>query len=346
MSLSARIVDVVSFMPDRVVSNGEHSHDDDELAEHAFFRGVAERRFASPEYSSADLGVRAVQKLLDRTGMSAGELDLIIYSCQFNDTFWPGIGSDVQGRVGADGATILQVDTSCCSWLSGLRTAQAFIESGQHRNIVVLTVTNFVSRLPEFQRSTRSRVLGDGATATLLTPGDPSILSGFERSHGAHYGLLRFEPDFVDGVFRNYWQRGCGPITVNFTRERLELLRENALTLVPEAVAHALKQAGVTAEDVSLLITHQPNDEYIAEWRRRCGIDRPRAHDTLAKYGNLFHGSLPVTLADALDHGLVRQGDLLAFGTFSNGGDMVSAMTVRWNGNPQTRMTNDRRTTS
>ncbi|MGP8302842.1 3-oxoacyl-ACP synthase III family protein [Streptomyces inhibens] len=332
MPLSARIVDVVSFMPDRVVSNAEHSDGTDEWAEHAFFRGVAERRFASPEHTSADLGVLAVQKLLDRTGLRAGELDLIIYSCQFNDTYWPGIGSAVQGRIGADDATILQIDTSCCSWLSGLRTAAAFIESGRHRNIVVLTVTNFVSRLPEFQRSTRSRVLGDGATATLLTPGAASILSAHERSHGANYGLLRFEPDFVDGTFKNYWERGCGPITVNFTRERLESLRENALTLVPEAVAQALKKAGVTAEDVSLLITHQPNDEYLAEWRRRCGIDVPRAHDTLGKYGNLFHGSIPVTLADALDEGLVRQGDLLAFGTFSNGGDLVSAMTVRWNG--------------
>ncbi|MBT2383995.1 3-oxoacyl-[acyl-carrier-protein] synthase III C-terminal domain-containing protein [Streptomyces sp. ISL-11] len=325
----AQIIDVVSYLPERVVANGSGDAGD-ELGEDPFFRGVAERRFASPDHTSADLGTRAVGKLLGRTGLDAADIDLIIYNCVFNDTFWPGIGPAVQHGVGARRAAILQVDTSCCSWLSALRTAAAFIESGQHRNVVVLTVTNFVSRLPEFQKSARSRVLGDGATATLLAPGERTILSTYERSHGEHYGLLRFEPDVVDGVFKDYWERGCGPITVSFTRERIDALRENAMSLVPEAVAISLDRAGFKSRDVALLITHQPNEEYLAEWRRRCGIEPPRAHDTLAKYGNLFAGSIPVTLADALDNSLVKPGEVLALGTFSNGGDMVSAMTLRW----------------
>ncbi|MEU7107652.1 3-oxoacyl-ACP synthase III family protein [Streptomyces stramineus] len=320
---------MTSFLPERVVTNGSQEAGD-ELGEDAFFRGVAERRFASPDYTSAELGARAVEKLLDRTGLAAGDIDLILYNCVFNDTFWPGIGPAVQSRVGAGRAAIMQVDTSCCSWLSALRTAAAFIESGQHRNVVVLTVTNFISRLPEFQKSARSRVLGDGATATLLSPGERTILSTYERSHGENYGLLRFEPDLIDGQFKQYWERGCGPITVNFTRERIEALRQNAMSLVPEAVAISLDRAGLDSRDVSLLITHQPNEEYLTEWRRRCGIDPSRAHDTLAKYGNLFAGSIPVTLADALDHSLVKPGDVLALGTFSNGGDMVSATTLRW----------------
>ncbi|WP_424210791.1 3-oxoacyl-ACP synthase III family protein [Streptomyces sp. BI20] len=326
----AQIIDVVSFLPERVVSNADPEGGADALGDHAFFRGVAERRFASPDHTSAELGAAAIAKLLARTGLAAEDVDLILYNCVFNDTFWPGIGPAVQDAVGARRATVQQLDTSCCSWLSGLRTAQAFIESGIHRNVVVLTVTNFVSRLPEFQQSHRSRVLGDGATATLVAPGRRSVLSAHERAHGQHYGLLRFEPDLVDGVFRNHWERGCGPITVNFTKEKLAAIRENSLALVPEAVGIALDAAGLTADDVDLLVTHQPNADFLAEWRARCGIDPKRSHDTLAKYGNLFAGSIPVTVADALDHGLIADGDLLAFGTFANGGDIVSAMTVRW----------------
>src|SRR5262249_22705314 len=151
-------------------------------------------------------------------------------------TFWPGIGPAIQHRVGAKQATILNIDTSCSSYLSGLTAARAFIESGVHQVVVVVTVTNFISRLPEFQASRRSWVLGDGASATLLTAGERSILSSYERSHGEHYGLFRFEPDFVDGQFKNYWERGCGPITVSFSDEMVAAIRENALSLVPEAV--------------------------------------------------------------------------------------------------------------
>lgn len=326
----AHIIDVVSFMPERVVENTAATLGDDALTDNSFFRGVAERRFASPDYTSADLGTRAMSALLDRTGLHPEEVDLIIYSCMFNDTFWPGIGSIVQSRVGAKRATILQVDTSCCSWLSSLQTAKSFIASGQHKNVVVLTVTNFISRLPEFQKSKRSWVLGDGATATLVAPGEETILSAYERSHGEHYGLLRFEPDLASGVFKNYWERGCGPITVNFTKERIEAIRENAMSLVPMAVKTSLARANLTPDDVSLLITHQPNEQFIDEWRTRCGIRAPRVHDTLAQYGNLFHGSIPVTVADALDKGRIQPGSILALGTFSNGGDMVSAMTLRW----------------
>lgn len=323
---------MVNFMPDRVVVNAEAAGSDDELSGNSFFRGVAERRFASPDHTSAELGAEACRKLFDRTGVAAEDVDLIIYHCMFNDTFWPGIGPAVQSAVGASKAAVLQVDTSCCSWLSGLQTARAFIESGIHRNVVVLTVTNFVSRLPEFQKSRRSWVLGDGATATLVAPGERSVLSAYEVSHGENYGLLRFEPDVVEGVFKNYWERGCGPITVNFTKDRLERIRDNAMSLVPDAVAETLSRAGLTTDEVALLITHQPNESYLREWRERTGIGEPRAHDTLAKYGNLFAGSIPVTVADALDEGRVKPGDVLALGTFANGGDLVSAMALRWAG--------------
>jgi len=326
---SAQIIDVASFMPERVIRNHRKTNGE-ALTDHAFFQGVSERRYASPDYSSADLGVRAVEAVSLRNGFDPADIDCLIYSCMFNDTFWPGIGSEVQRRVGAKHATILQVDTSCCSWLSALQCARSFIEAGRFRNIVVLTVTNFISRLPEFQQSKRSSVLGDGATATLVSLGENSILSSFERSHGENYGLLRFEPDLASGVFKNYWERGCGPITVNFTEERLEKIRENAMSLVPWAVKEALHRASLTADDVDLLVTHQPNTAFIDEWRRRCGILPPRAHDTLGKYGNLFQGSIPVTVADAIENDMIRPGNILALGTFSNGGDLVSAMTVKW----------------
>jgi 3-oxoacyl-[acyl-carrier-protein] synthase III len=335
---AAQIIDVVSFMPERTVQNGETGTDPESITEHSFFRGVAERRFASPDYTSADLGVHALEALMSRTGLRPEEIDLIVYSCMFNDTFWPGVGSIIQARVGARGATVLQVDTSCCSWLSSLQTARSFIESGQHRNVVVLTITNFISRLPEFQKSKRSWVLGDGATATLVAPGEQTILSAYERSHGEHYGLLRFEPDLASGEFKNYWERGCGPITVNFTHERLEAIRANAMSLVPEAVKTSLSRANLAPDDVSLLITHQPNAQFLEQWRSRCGISAPRVHDTLARYGNLFHGSIPVTVADALSMGKIQPGSILALGTFSNGGDMVSAMTLRWS-RPNRRFT-------
>jgi 3-oxoacyl-[acyl-carrier-protein] synthase-3 len=99
---------------------------------------------------------------------------------------------------------------------------------------------------------------------------------------------------------------------------------------VPDAVARCLEQARMSPGDVNLLITHQPNQLFLKEWRDRIGIRPPRTHDTLERYGNLFQGSIPITLADALEQGRVRRGDIVALATFSNGGDFVSAMILSW----------------
>lgn len=329
----AQIVDVVSFMPERIVDNTKLLLDignDEELDQNAFFKGVKQRRFASPEYQSSDLGSRALKLLLEKTHTKPEKLDLILCSCMFSDFFWPNIGSAIQNQVGATQATIMNIDTSCSSYLSMLNTARAFIESGLYQTIAIVTVTNFISRLPEFQKSKKSWVLGDGASATLLVDGKSSFVSSYERSHGEHYGVFVFQPDKVDGQFLNYWERGCGPITVDFSPDMVMSIRSNALELVPDAVSKCLFKAGLSTDDVSLLITHQPNAFFIKEWRDRIGIQEPYVHDTLECYGNLFHGSIPVTLADAIEKNKVQSGDLLTLGTFSNGGDFVSSLAIRW----------------
>jgi 3-oxoacyl-[acyl-carrier-protein] synthase III len=327
----AQIVDVVGFLPERVVANRDLVDlSPDAITSNSFFAGVEERRFASPDYTAAELGARAVKRLLERTGVRADELDLLLCSFMLADDLGSGTGPALQHHAGVRNATIMNFDTGCTSYLSGLTAARAFVEAGLYKRVAVVTSTNFVSRLPEYQRRPQSWVLGDGASATLVAAGDSSFLSSYERSHGENYGILRFTPEAVEGERRDYWQGGCGGLSVIWSVDMLETLQHNALTLVPEAVGRALEAAGLAADDVSLLFTHQPNAHFVNEWRRRIGIAPPRTHDTLAKYGNLFQGSIPVSMADALELGKIGRGDTLALGAFSNGGDLVSALALRW----------------
>lgn len=337
-----KIIDVVKFMPERVIENEpllkemeikarDLSQAEDELGSHTFFRGVKERRFASPDYSSEELGVKVLEKLLNKTNFPAAKIDLLICTCIFSDTYWPNIATALQQRIGAKDASIINIDTSCASFLTGINVAKAFIESGKYRNIALVSVTNFISRLPEFQKKPPSLVLGDGAIAALLSVGEPSIVSSIERSYGENYGLMKFEPDYLkNGEFRNYWEQSCGPITVHFDHESVAEIRHNALEIVPRAVNACLQEANLSINDINLLITHQPNRQLIEDWRERIGISPDRVHDTLDIYGNLFQGSVAVTLADAIENKIVKDGDLIAIGTFSNGGDFASAMIIRW----------------
>src|SRR5262249_28339524 len=80
----AQIIDVASFMPERIVPVTPELTGDDS----PFYRGVSERRFASPDYLSEDLGTLATKRLLERTATRPEDLDLILVSCIFTDSFW------------------------------------------------------------------------------------------------------------------------------------------------------------------------------------------------------------------------------------------------------------------
>lgn len=329
--MAAKIIDIVKFLPDKVVKNNIELQKIDSTSTENFFKGVDQRHFASPKYSSIDLGTTVMKKLLHKNNINANEVDLIICSCVFTDTFWPGVATAIQYKVNATNATILNVDTSCSSFLSALNIADSYINSNKCSTIVILTITNFISRLPEFQLSKRSFVLGDGATATLVQQSPKnSIIASYEKAHGINYGLMRFEPDCNINNKVNYWERNCGPITVNFSKKDIEKICENSLFLVPNAVEKCLKLSKLTKDDISLLVTHQPNRYLIDSWRARIGIPNNKTHDTLKVYGNLFQGSIPITIADALEKNKLLRGDKLMMATFSNGGDFVISTLVEW----------------
>ena len=328
--IPTEVVHVVKFMPERVVRNADLVPADTDLAKHAFFAGVEERRFASPDYLSEDLGTLALQKLLAETGVAASEIDLLLVSCNLTDHLHMGIASIVQHRVGAKRAAALNIDNGCTGFVTGLHTARAFIASGTYKKIALLTVTNLVSRLTDFQKRPQSYPLGDGASATLITSGRESILSSVERTDGANYGLFSFGREKQNGTKPRYWEQCELPMVFEFDDAVLTKLQNTALSLVPNVVKEALAAANVQAADIDFLITHQPNSIFLRKWRRRIGVPTAKTHDTLRQYGNVFQGSIPVTLADGLESGKIKRGDLLAFGTFSWGGDLASAMVLRW----------------
>lgn len=325
----AQIIDIVRFMPERLIKAAP-VNSVDPLEQSDWFRSPQERRFAYPDFSSSALGVQAVKALLKKTGFKAENIDLILCTCVFRDEITTSIAPDVQYKVGAVNATVFEVDAGCSSYLSMLTTARAYVESGIYRNIVILTVTNFVSRLKEFQKSPKSAVLGDGAAATLVSLGQQSILAYYERSHGENYGLLSCRPMKRGTKARAFWDEKAGPLAVEFSFRMVKKLRDNAINLVNEAALKALIQAQLTVDDVSLYVTHQPNLALLDSWRKKIGIEAPRVHDTFDQYGNLFHSSIPTTLSDALEKNKLKSGDIVLLSAFSNGGDFVSAIVLRW----------------
>lgn len=331
MKMGARIHTISTFMPEHVVNNESLKSliADDPLLENEFFKAPKERRFAHPEYNSADLGTKALQNLWKDSGVAPLSVDLILYSVSITDSINIGIGPDIQYRSGAHKAQVLCIDTGCSSFLSMLNLADKLLKAEQYQKIAIVTATNFVSRLEDFQKSPRSWVLGDGASATLVERGESCILAANETVHGDNYGLMLCRPRNAQDVPKNYWDNNTRGLQVEFSPDMVDRLKSNAVNLVSDSVKKSIHDAGLTNSDISFLITHQPNIGLMEKWRATIGIRAPRVFDTFQKFGNLFQGSIPTTLCEGLKTGVMHRGNILAIGTFSNGGDFVSSMVLK-----------------
>ncbi len=324
MDAQAQLVDVAKFLPERRVPGVDFIASVAKLQDEQFFKGVYERRFASPEYTSLDLAAHAVTTLLQRNSVTPARIDLVVAACLFGDYANPGIATGLQHRVGAHGAQVMNIDNGCCSWVSALRICEAFIRADLARYCLVVNVTNFVSRSVSFQHRPESSVLGDGAAATLVVRGSKSIMDLRERVYGENWARLAFRSDHE---VRNAESDFVNDLVVQIDSELADHIKSSSVRLLPALVRESMARQGITAEDVDLFVTHQPNRYLIDEWGARCGVPAQARFDTLRYYGNLFSASLPVTLAEALETRRLR-GRRALLATFSNASEMVSTVTL------------------
>ena len=144
------------------------------------------------------------------------------------------------------------------------------------------------------------------------------------------------QPEFASDMLacaddgRRYWEPGTSPISIRFTEARVASIIERGNRIVPELVTEACAQAGLRPGDIELLITNQPNPIFLRNWREALELPKGKCHDTFDQYGNLFSAGIPVNLEDALAHGKLAHGGILALGGFSHAGDYAAASIIRW----------------
>lgn len=329
LKTGALIRHVSFFMPQRIVEGPISEKITLSTEKDRWFLAPTQRRFAYPDFSAAQLGAEALKKLLREAETDPNSIDLLLYSCALNDRAKTGIGPEVRKLAALTNARIMQIDTGCTSYLSLLKVADALLGAGSYQRAVLLTVTDFISRLDDFRNNPKSAVLGDGASATLVEQGPSSIIASHEIVRPENFGLMVCEPKKIDGLKKPFSVACPGPLQIEFSRKMLRQLREDSISSVVLAVETVIEKAGLNKSQIDFFLSHQPNMGLIGEWRDRLGFKPNQVHDTFELFGNLFQSSIPVTLAHGLAQKIIHKGNVIAVGTFSNGADFVCSMVFR-----------------
>ncbi|MEP6744444.1 MAG: beta-ketoacyl-ACP synthase III [Gemmatimonadota bacterium] len=314
-------------VPERVVTNHDFEKtletSDQWIVERT---GIRERHHADPGLTLAELAKRASLVALERAGIGPKDLGAIILATATQDRLLPSTACDLQALIGADNAAAYDLSAACSGWLYGLTQAEGLIASGQSKHVLVIGA-ELLSRIVDQSDRTTAILFGDGAGAAVVSPatGDRGMLSTFIRSDGKLAELL--------------WRPAGGvriPISQAVVNDKSHYIKmagrevfKSAVLTMAEACDEALKRAGVTADQIDLLIPHQANIRIIEATADHAGIPMEKVMVNVDRYGNTSSASIPLALADAVEQGRVKPGSLLLLVAFGAGFTWGSTV-IRW----------------
>ena len=324
------IVEIVStgrWLPPRVVTNADMEKMVETSDEWIRQRtGIRERRIADPEIGAAEMGVEAAKIAMKRAGVQAGEVDLIVVSTATPDRLLPATACDIQAMLGAKNAAAFDISAACTGFIYALSVAEGHIAAGRGEIALVISTEKMTGIVDWKDRSTFV-LFGDGAGACIVKKAENGrgILSQFIRSDGNLAELL--------------WRPGGGvkePFDVAMLDNKKHLVKmagsevfKSAVRSMAEAADQALIRAGMTGDDIDLLVPHQANIRIIEATAKYAKIPMEKVFVNVDKYGNMSSATVPVALDEAIEQGRVKRGDnvlMVAFGAGFTWGSTV----LRW----------------
>ncbi len=284
--------------------------------------GMKERRIS--HVRGIDLAITASRRAIACAGLQGSDIDLVIYGSCSNDETVPNSASGVQQRIGATHAAAFDVNTACTSFMYGLSIGTAMIKTGVVRNALVIGV-ELISQYMDWDNRNVAVLFGDGAAAMVLQASEQEcgVIAEKLQCYADSRQILR-----VRGMGTMYANLGVPFGQTRWDFDGPEIFRK-AVQGMSEASLDVMRRAGVTMDDIALVVPHQANLRIIDAVAKRAGAAPEKLFLTVQKYGNMSSATAPVALVEAVEQGRVAPGSLVLMPAFG-GGLSLSAHLLRW----------------
>ncbi|MGE0627633.1 MAG: beta-ketoacyl-ACP synthase III [Hyphomicrobiaceae bacterium] len=315
---------VGAYLPERRLTNADLSKivdtSDAWITERT---GIKSRHIAADGEFTSDLGVRAARVALERSGVSASDIDLVLCATATPDRTFPATAVRIQSQLGIAQGAAFDLQAVCSGFVYALATADNFLKAGQFKRALVIGAETF-SRILDWSDRTTCVLFGDGAGALVLeadaqagTRDDRGILASRIRSDGRYEDLL-----YVDG--------GPGSTrSVGYLRMNGREVFRHAVNKISGVIEETLQEAGYEADEVDLYVPHQANKRILNGVAKKLNVSPEKIIMTLAQHGNTSAASIPLALNVAFEQGKISPGSLILMEAMG-GGFTWGAVLARW----------------
>lgn len=308
--MNAGILGIGRCLPEKVLTNFDLEKIVDTSDEWIRTRtGIEERRIASDDVDTSDMAYEASLKAIQDSGITPEDIDLILVATVTPDQPFPSVSCMLQERLGAKKAAAMDLSAACAGFMYAMVTAGQFIQTGTYKHVLIVGVEK-LSKVTNWEDRNTAVLFGDGAGAAVIGPVSEGrgILSselGADGTGGKH--LYQDEHIIMNG------------------REVFKF----AVRQMGESCVNVIEKAGLTKEDVDLLVPHQANIRIMEAARERLSLPVEKMSNTVHKYGNTSASSIPIAIVEELEAGKIKDDDVLVMVGFG-GGLTWGAIALRW----------------
>lgn len=287
--------------------------------------GIKERHICNEDTAASDLAVIAAKEALDRSNLSAEEIDVIIIATVTGDYILPSTASIVQHKIGAVKAAAFDLSAGCSGWVYALSVAYSYINSGFYKKALVIGV-DLLSRITNWTDRSTCILFGDAAGAAVVSDMDNDGILDFDLgSDGSGCEFLKIE---AGGSKKPITQENLVQHQNKIFMAGHEVFKF-AVKIQSDTILRVLKKCSLNIEDVSLFVPHQANIRIIDSACKRLGVEKDKFFVNLQKYGNTSAASIPLALCEAWEEGKIKKGDIIAVCGFGAGLTWASGV-MRW----------------
>lgn len=325
-SITAAISAVGAYVPDHVLSN----HDLEKMVETndewiTSRTGIKERRILKDEdKGSSYLGIKASEDLIKKSGLDPKSIDMVIFATATPDMPVAASASYLATKIGATNAFSYDLMAACSSFLYGMSTAVAYIESGRYKKVLLVGADKMSSIIDYKDRAT-CIIFGDGGGAALFEPNEEGL--------GLQDEILK-----TDGKGRDFLKIDAGgsimPATYDTVEARKHYVFQDGRTVFKFAVSNMagvseqiMNRNHLSAKDVDWLVAHQANKRIVGATAARMNLDPDKVLMNIQRYGNTTSATLPLLLSDYEKN--LKKGDNIIFATFG-GGFTWGSIYLKW----------------
>jgi len=315
-----------AYVPEKVLSNKDLEKMIDTTDEWILKRtGISERRIASANESTSDMGAKAAELAIKRSGVDKSDIDLVLCATVTPDYFnMPSTACVISDKIGINNVQALDISAACSGFVYLLSIAKAFIESGMKKNILIIGAEKFSSIVDYTDRGT-CILFGDGAGAAIISASiDKS--EAFVDIHASADGsyadfLVTPSPGSVTPMSQKALDDG-----MNFVKMKGNETFKLAVKTLTKDVKEILATNSIDPKDIPHFIPHQANYRIIKAVGDALKMTEEQVVLTVHKYGNTSAASIPMAINDLYESGKLKYGELMLLDTFGGGLTWASAL--------------------